>query len=479
MGKTEVSTIKIDRVTTVYFILVAVSLFFAYPRALLYPPGISNEGHLLNWFGSKVSLEDIAVPFFHRFPIEILIGSISIFYLAVSFISFKKFPRKSAMSLVLFLLAVGGSVLVNGGLPEEILGKINYVLVPLAVGMAVLKSGLFEGSREKLIQISLFLLWLVSILWSSFSTRPVGISGNQNWFASILLVTAPWAFFFIYHLLRRSLSRFCNHVNENFIAAFISLAVVLPVTFYWLLKCQSRAVWLALFLFAAFGIISQFKVKGRAVGLALLLVVCAASFFAFESSVKSAYLKDIRGPLWMNTVRMISQSPGVGWGPGKYQEKYLRFKTRDHSSRLVAAPMTEHPHNEFLYLAAEIGLPPAIIWLSFVLILLFQKVRNREGHLAKYGFFILFVLSMFDKTLISPPGNILFWLLGGILIAGFLKKVLILEESNKAWKAGVAVCSLVCFIPICMRVSDISSAKEIHRKTALFEKSVSLSKGKW
>jgi len=396
--------------------------------------------------------------------------------LCSSFLSFKKVPRKVSLSIILFLFAVTGSVIVNGALPEQVLLKLCYIIVPLAVAFGVLKSGIFGGSRELILICSLALLWLLSIIWSFISDRPVGISGNRNWFVSVIIVTTPWAFFAFYHLLRCSLKRFFNHVNENFIAAAISLLIVLSISFYWIIKSESRAAWLALILYPAFVFLMKFKLKQRLiVGLVLLAVVFVLGF-SYETTIKEAYLKDIRGPLWINTVKMIQNSPGIGHGPGKFLEKYPQFRSREHSSRLLAAKMTEHPHNEFLYLGAELGLPSALIWLSIMISLLVIKVRSREGHLAKFGFFILLILSCFDKTLISPPGNLLFWLFTGLLAARWLKGVIVFEDAPKMWRVSILIGALCCIIPVWMRASTVYQAKEIHRKTALLEKSVAQSK---
>ncbi|MCM8527470.1 MAG: O-antigen ligase family protein, partial [Lentisphaeraceae bacterium] len=396
MGKTEVSDIKTDKVAIVYLVLIAVSLFMAYPRVLLYPSGVTHDGHFLNWLSSsKVSLEYIAVPFLVRFPVELLVGALSLFYLASCNFSFRKTPRKLIMSIVLFVLALGGSVMVNGGLPENILGKLNYLLVPLAIALSVVRSGLFSKHRERVLLLAMTILWIVSITWSYWAGSPVGISGNRNWFVSVLLVTSPWAFFFFYHQFRKVLKRFFSHVNENWFASALSLLLTLPITLYWLIKCETRAAWLALIIYGLFVVIYPLSRKAKFLVSGLLLVLAMASFFVFRGTLEKAYNDDIRGPLWANTIRMIAKSPGVGWGPGQFQQKYSMFKSRKHSSRLVAALMTEHPHNEFLYLASEVGLPSALIWLSLLVLLILLKVRTREGHLCKFGVIILFVLSMF------------------------------------------------------------------------------------
>lgn len=477
MGKTEVSALKADKVAIVFFLILVASLFFVYPRVIIYPPGVSNEAHWLNWFGAgQVSLEDVAVPFFVRFPIEVIVGSFSLFYLLFNAVSFTKIPRKVSLSLVLFMLAVGGSVMVHGALPEEVLEKLSYILVPLAVAFGVLKSGFCSVGREKILLWSLSLLWVVGVSWSFLSGRPVGISGNQNWFASVIAVTAPWAFFFFYHLFRNLLTRFFSKVNENIPAAALSLILVCGLTVYWLVKCESRAAWLALVTYCLLIFILKLNRKWKVITLLGSLVLATVLFLNSWGVLKSAYEKDIRGPLWMNTATMISKSPGVGWGPGKFQAKYLQFKSREHSSRLVAALMTEHPHNEFLYLASELGLPAALIWLSLAISLIFLKVRTREGHMAKFGFLVLFLMSMFDKTLISAPGNILFWLFSGILVAHWLKKIVKFEQTPKKWMAGVALISILCLVPVSIRAKNIYSAKEIHRKTALLEKSIASSR---
>lgn len=477
MGKTEVQTLKIDRLTAAFFIFLAVSLFLAYPRALIYPPGVSNDAHVLNWLGaSKVSLEDVAVPFFVRFPVEILIGAVSLFYICSSFLSFKQVPRKTVLSIILFLLAVAGSVIVNGALPEQVLLKLCYALVPLAVAFGALKSGLLGSSREWILLISMTLLWSVSITWSFISDRPVGISGNRNWFVTVLIVTSPWAYFVFYHFFRISLKRFFTHVNENFIAAGISLLIILPMTFYWIKRSESRAAWFSLAVYLAFILIMKFKLKNRLLITGALAVVIGISAFVSQKLFKEAYIKDIRGPLWLNTLSMIKQSPGIGHGPGKFLEKYTQFKSHEHSSRLVAADMTEHPHSEVLYIAAELGIPSALIWLSIMFSLMFIKVRSREGHLAKFGFIILLTCSFFDKALISPPGNLLFWIFGGLLAARWLKGLITFEEAPKMWKLSILLVSLCCAVPVWLRASTVFKAGEIHRKTALLEQSIAQSK---
>ena len=471
MGKTEEKSVKPDWVTALFLLFLMAALFAAYPRVLIYPPGVSAASH---WFSPTA--ENASLPFFSRFPIEILVGALSLFYLASSFIAFRKVPRKTIMAVVLFLLAIGGSVIVNGTLPEAVVLKLNFILVPLAVGFAVLRSGILNQSRSNLLLYSLFLLWLVSVSWSFISGRPVGISGNRNWFVSVLLVTAPWAYFAVYHIIRNLLKKFFNKCNENFIAGIIGVFIVILPSIYWLVQCQSRAAWLALVLYSAFMICMKFKWKGRAVFCLAAIVVSIALFFTFKSYLHEAYRKDIRGPLWMNTASMIKKSPGIGFGPGSFQEKYPFFKTRAHSSRLVAALMTEHPHNEFLYISAETGLPSALIWLTLTILLILLPVRTREGHLAKFGLIILFILSMFDKTLISPPGNLLYWIFSGILAARWLRKIIKFEKAPGFWAPAVGISAMVLLIPVSMRAMSIYKAKEIQRKTALLENSVAVSK---
>ena len=241
MGKTEEKSVKPDWVTALFLLFLMAALFAAYPRVLIYPPGVSAASH---WFNPTA--ENASLPFFSRFPIEILAGAFSLFYLASSFITFREVPRKTIMAVILFILAIGGSIIVNGTLPEAVVLKLNFILVPLAVGFAVLRSGILNQSRANLILYSLFLLWLVSVLWSFISGRPVGISGNRNWFVSVLLVTAPWAYFAVYHIIRNLLKKFFSKCNENFIAGIIGVFIVILPSIYWLVKCQSRAAWLAL-----------------------------------------------------------------------------------------------------------------------------------------------------------------------------------------------------------------------------------------
>jgi hypothetical protein len=432
----------------VFLMILVVSMLFAYPLVLFYPPGVV----------------DVNFPFLVRVPIEIIICALSLAFLLLNSYKVIELKRSYLLSFMLYVMAVGGASIAHKSLPGDSLVKLGYLVVPMAVAVAVIKAGVFSQMRQQLLMYALGFMWLLGVVWSFCSGRPDGLSGNSNWFASTSLALAPWALFSLYHILRSLFSRVLAVGQANLISGFVAFASVASITVYWLVLAKSRGAWLALISFCILSLLIKVTLKWRIVLFTLILGV--ASSVIFSTAFKQAIREDIRGPLWTNTVNMAASSPGIGYGPGNFRKVYTLFRSPEHSIRLVSALSTEHPHNEFLYLAAEVGIPGALIWLFLVMALLFVRVRTREGHCARFGFIILLVHGFFDKGLVSPPGNILFWLFAGLITARWLQqKIKVQQHSCKVFSLALAA-SLLCLVPIALRVKSITKAQLEYRTVA-------------
>ena len=446
------ATQKIDHISvkagSIFLSLLIVSSLCAYPLVLFNPVNFAN----LNF------------PWLVRFPVEIFICALSFIYLLLNPYKLTGIPRSYGLAFLIFGLAVLGSSLAHRTLPDQGLIRLATMIVPLAVAVAVLRGGLFSQRRQEAVMYLLGLAWLV-ILFCFFLAPPA--SDTPNWFSLVTIALSPWAFFSAYHLLR-ILFKTCLSVGiGNPLAGVIALFLVAGFTILVFLRSSSRGTLVALLAYAVLMLILKLRRKWRIASFLLILVVIVGLFAS--ALFKQPRMKDVREPLWKNTIKMAIDSPGIGWGPGNFQKVYPRYRSVEHSVRLPASLSTEHPQNEFLYLAAEVGFPAALIWLFFAGSLLFIKVRSREGHCALFGFCMLFIHSFFDQGLLSPPESILFYLFAGLMAARWLRTKISPQGHGKAMFLLILISSMICLIPISMRMKNIYQSQLVYRQTSILK----------
>ncbi|MBI4879017.1 MAG: O-antigen ligase family protein, partial [Planctomycetes bacterium] len=124
--------------------------------------------------------------------------------------------------------------------------------------------------------------------------------------------------------------------------------------------------------------------------LALFAILCAAGgWFAFWSDVGERWLSgkidrfeksiDYRADAWVNSLKVIHQSPWLGIGPHNFIA-VERFKP---GSRFASEAEAPHPHNMLLYVAQSAGvcalLAAGALIVLLLLRLLLEAVRPRAG----------------------------------------------------------------------------------------------------
>jgi hypothetical protein len=132
---------------------------------------------------------------------------------------------------------------------------------------------------------------------------------------------------------------------------------------------------------------------------------------------------------------MIKERPLLGVGTGRFREAYPDFQRKFFQNPASASwvpkvaagwkgnynATVEAPHNEYLQIAAEMGLPGLILFSAFLLIVLVGGIRRggtsspswRNGCVA--GCFAILVASFFGFPLHVPATGTLFFLLAGLL----------------------------------------------------------------
>jgi tetratricopeptide (TPR) repeat protein len=123
-----------------------------------------------------------------------------------------------------------------------------------------------------------------------------------------------------------------------------------------------------------------------------------------------------RTRLWAVTLTMIAARPLNGWGAGRFAATYPAFqRTYVHA---VADPavtdLTDHPHDDYLLLAAEAGVPTMLAFIAIVVLALWQATAARaraDTAPAAGGLAALALLALVDTPFRLPATAALFCIL--------------------------------------------------------------------
>ena len=225
-------------------------------------------------------------------------------------------------------------------------------------------------------------LVVVQVLWGqhvidtshlpSAKWRAFGTLGNPNWVGAFLAATLPLS------LARVHLATAARERTQSALMAGAVLAG--------LILTLARGAWLA----AAGGIAALILLRpglrwGRLaplVGTACILAGSIAWVTFGSSQIVAAVTRapSIEGRIrmWRGTVAMIAARPVRGWGAGRFAATYPPFQRAMVRAESALAPVTdlpEHPHNEFLFLAAESG----IVALIALIAVWYLSVRTALG----------------------------------------------------------------------------------------------------
>ncbi len=137
--------------------------------------------------------------------------------------------------------------------------------------------------------------------------------------------------------------------------------------------------------------------------------------FGGRSLSLALFMRDPRVAAWQIALELIQQRPLVGWGLGGFSHQYVPFSVTDHR-RLF------HPHNLWLYLACDTGIPTMLLfcWVigrTYVAGVCRLVLARPNPTLLGYvlGFTGCILFGLFDVTLFDARINVLSWfLLAGI-----------------------------------------------------------------
>lgn len=125
--------------------------------------------------------------------------------------------------------------------------------------------------------------------------------------------------------------------------------------------------------------------------------------------------------VWLNTLRLISDNPILGWGAGGWTANYMLyqadfFATHPQSSFIMLADNVAYPYNEILHIGAEHGLPgmALFIWIIIESFRVRPSDCQSESLLVSFWAFIVF-------SLFSYPFDIVLMLALFAFLAGSLE----------------------------------------------------------
>jgi O-antigen ligase len=303
----------------------------------------------------------------------------------------------------------------------------------------------------------------------------------RNYFTAYLLGMTPVA---IYYLVRLSQYGVLNQVTaysairpffNDHTALGASLAFCIPATLYLLsLKGEgflkklllllqlalfsaafvysySRAAWLSL---AAAAIVSLFlllRISWKVIVPVLIVVVIAlittwsslmiqlhensqGSSLVFEKQLQSiANIRTDASNLerinrWKSALRMSSERPLFGWGPGTYQFNYAPFQLAEEKT-LISTNWGEggNAHSEYLGLLAESGIPGMVIYLVLIFVImrrgivLFKRSGEREERImliCMLGGIVTYIThGVLNNFLDTDKVSALFWGMAAVIVA--------------------------------------------------------------
>jgi O-antigen ligase len=338
------------------------------------------------------------------------LGAPILLFLAIaitsSFIS--AYPHGSVMALYRVITYIAIFYLVVNGIDTK---ERMARLVGVIVGMGALLS---------LIGIVLYLGHSYYRYWLPGSTLSATFI-NRDHFAGYLEMVIPLAAAFLFTDMEKE-----KKVLVGFFLVMMIIAFVLAA---------SRGAWVSLVMSSC--VLVPFLFRKRLLKRMLLaMIICGAvTYFAlshFDLSVASARAKtiiegagidELRIQMWTGSIELIKARPLLGWGIGSFIYVFPQFQPIAISQRYII----DYAHNDYLHMAAEIGLAGLffMLWIMVGALWFGLKEFWQSGGTfkrsillgASIGVMSMSLHSFVDFNLHIPANAILFVTLIGIIMA--------------------------------------------------------------
>jgi len=156
--------------------------------------------------------------------------------------------------------------------------------------------------------------------------------------------------------------------------------------------------------------------------------------------------------LWRNSFRLIRENPWTGCGAANWKLLYPKFGIG--GTRYIEAGNVhyEHPHNDYLLIAAEAGIPALLAFLFFLFSLLwrsFRKLKKNDSHRLWFAGILFAAISFIIISIFSFPrvrfyGWVLLGIYAGLLLSLSSRENATVKKSLQSlWKVILLACAAI------------------------------------
>ena len=314
--------------------------------------------------------------------------------------------------------------------------------------------------------------------------------GQKNWISNYLALTFP--LLLVFFLLEK------NNQKTKYLLFFV------VVIFYTcLMICQSRGIWISIILtiitafllyyFYHLKFIKKFYSNNKKwfkILLFTFLVITIvystenpinqSAFTASQRAMSVFNKQDVsinkRVLIWNSTLEMIKDNPFFGIGIGNFKLQYLNYQADFLHNNPEYAQYFSHPgeaHNDYLHMAAEMGVTGLSVYLLFIFLLLWKSIKYIKSSISSdkqkillfsliLGAICYLFHSLFTFPLHVPALGSSFFILLGIIDIFSNKNAFVYENSkiiNIKIKPVLKILFTVLIILITLYLIDIMAIK--------------------
>ncbi len=216
--------------------------------------------------------------------------------------------------------------------------------------------------------------------------RPTGFSGNRNLFGAFLVLLMPWGVYYFFQskgawraatIATLTLSVYALVLSQTRSAwlSFALMAVcfqILLLVFRHKLSGQTRRQWKKALLAGSMGLVAAVGlafISGKNSQLANSLKWRVQTFISLPAADAEPANEAERNALerlyvWRHTLEMSQAHPWLGVGPGNWRVRFPEYGGSSAPSFEGIDQMRIRPHNVYLGLASETGLPGLLLFLA-------------------------------------------------------------------------------------------------------------------
>lgn len=299
--------------------------------------------------------------------------------------------------VIIFLLLISIQfVLFDSYFYSEFFASLSWLICPLLI--------YFSRTKGFKFFFILAFLWFINTALSfyqfSLGAMVVGLPGNWNWNASLILGLSPVIIYLVHFVSK-------NFKYKGDPRYFYFLIVCIVLLFIY--KTGSRGATVSLILGGLIYFYLYFskntKYKKYFYNFAIFAIAAIfAIVYLFSDYFLSIVERDTRIPMWIGALKLIRDNPIIGVGDSGYLSAYTEYRGAAYFLRShYFAHITEHPHNHILYILGAFGIlgGSAILFLSFYPIYLglrrFQNL-SPQSKTVLFSCIFFFTCSLFDMT---------------------------------------------------------------------------------